>query len=99
VVLEAMAAGKPVVASRLPGLTEVIREGETGLLFKKGDDEGLAQAVSHLKHDREMARKMGEAGRRLVEARFDWKAVFRRTMETYQKALGEKEVYGGVPAR
>lgn len=91
VVLEAMAAEKPVVATRLPGLAEILLEGETGVLFNKGDDEGLAQAIRRLKDDRELARKMGEAGRRLVEARFDWKAVFRRTMETYREVLGEKK--------
>jgi len=89
VVLEAMAAGKPVVASRLPGLDEVIQSGINGVLFEKGSDEDLAQAILHFQRDRTATRKMGEAARRIVEDRFDWRQVFSRTLETYRSVLGK----------
>jgi len=87
VVLEAMAAGKPVVATRLPGLAEVIDEGVNGLLFDEGDDEELAEAILRLRGDRVAAEKMGEGGRELVEKRFDWRSVFKEVLEVYMRIL------------
>ena len=96
VVLEAMAAGKPVIASRLPGLTEVIREGINGVLFEKGNDEDLAEAILRLKHDREAARKMGEAARRIARDQFNWQKMSIRTIETYWKVLRAKRIRKGL---
>ena len=96
VVLEALAAGKPVVASRLPGLREVIKEGINGVLFEKGNDEELAQSVLRLKRDRETVRRMGEAARRIAKDQFDWRRVFARTIETYEKVLRKKRMHKGL---
>ncbi len=87
VVLEAMAAGKPVVASRLPEIAEVVEESGTGILFEKDDDNSLARAILRLKNDRETARRMGKLGKRLIADRFDWRMVFQQTTETYRKVL------------
>jgi len=63
VVIEAMAAGKPVVASRIPPLTEIVVDGETGLLAEPDDPEAFARAILWLLTHPEEARRMGSRGR------------------------------------
>jgi glycosyltransferase involved in cell wall biosynthesis len=71
-VLEAMAAGLPVVASAVGGIPEIVVDGETGLLVPPGNDPApLAAAIRELLGDPERRRRMGEAGRRRVEERHD----------------------------
>lgn len=70
VALEAMALGKPVVASRVGGLPEAVEDGVTGLLVEPGDPSALAAAIGALLDDPDRARKMGEAGRARVERDF-----------------------------
>ena len=65
-VLEAMLAGRPVVASRVPGMDEVVRDGVTGYLVAPGDATALASAVTRLLQDPHAAARMGAAGRRHV---------------------------------
>ena len=69
VVLEAMGRGRPVVASAVGGLTEVVDEGTTGYLVPPGRPEPLAQAIVTLLHDPERAAKMGAEGRAQVTQR------------------------------
>jgi len=71
VVLEAMAAGKPVVATAVPGTAEAMVEGKTGFLVALGDHSALADKIQRLLSDGELRRRMGEAGRRRVEREFD----------------------------
>ncbi|MBX6311518.1 MAG: glycosyltransferase family 4 protein [Isosphaeraceae bacterium] len=85
VVLEAWAAGVPVVASRVGGLPELIDEGQTGLLFAPGDECALAAALCGLLTDPGRARRLGEAGQRRVESMFD----VRRMASDYQRHYGE----------
>ena len=70
VALEAMAAARPVVGSRLSGIPEAVEHGRTGLLAPPGDDEALARAMLTLVRDRSLAARMGEAGRSAVEEHF-----------------------------
>jgi glycosyltransferase involved in cell wall biosynthesis len=70
VVLEAMRFRKPVVATRAPGTTEVIIDGQTGLLVPIGDAPLLARAIRDVVRDRVLASKLGEAGRARVEGQF-----------------------------
>ncbi len=81
VVLEAHAAGLPVVASRVGGLPEMIDHGRTGLLFSSGKEEELVEALFTLLSEPDVARGMGEAGRAHVEALF----TVRHMYETYQQ--------------
>jgi glycosyltransferase involved in cell wall biosynthesis len=71
VVLEAWAAGVPVVASAVGGLPELVREGENGLLFPSGDESALTAALVALLDDPERRRRLGRAGRQTVAERFD----------------------------
>jgi glycosyltransferase involved in cell wall biosynthesis len=62
--LEAMSAGRPVIASRIGGLPEIIRDGESGLLVPPGDHVALRRAIERLLADPALLARMGEAARR-----------------------------------
>lgn len=89
-VLQAMAAGLPVVASSLPSIAEVVREGETGLLFPPGDGPALVEKVLHLAGDADLRRKMGEAGRIHVRERFSESGMLDRLEEVYRRAANRR---------
>jgi glycosyltransferase involved in cell wall biosynthesis len=84
---EAMAHGKPVVASAVGGLLDLVVDGETGLLVPPGDVEALRQALVRLLDDADLRRRMGAAGRARVEARFAWPVVLGATLEAYENAF------------
>ena len=88
VVLETMAAGVPVVASRKGGIPEVVEDGETGLLVEWGDETALMDAVRRVLGDAALARRLGESGRAKVEGEFRWESVVERTMELFTLAVG-----------
>lgn len=69
-VLEAMAAGKPVIASGIDGVNESVSEGESGLLFKPGDAGALSRAILSLSADRARGLEMGRRGRAMVMEKF-----------------------------
>ena len=84
-VVEAMAAGRPVVAFDVDGVSETVLEGETGRLVPAGDDEALAEAIRGLLEAPEGAERMGAAGRRRVETTFTEAAAadgVRRVLES-----------------
>jgi len=81
--LEAMALGKPVVASRVGGTPEVVADGETGLLVEPANPEALAQALAALLRDPQRAQAMGEAGRERVARRFDLERMVDETEALY----------------
>ena len=70
VVLEAMARGRPVVATAVGGTPELVVDGETGLLVPPRDPERSPAALRRLLDDAELRRRLGEAGRRRVAERF-----------------------------
>jgi glycosyltransferase involved in cell wall biosynthesis len=83
VVLEAMAQAKPVVATAVGGTPEAVVDGETGLLVAPRDVPALTGALERLLRDEELRRRLGEAGRRRVEAHFSANAMTRRILEIY----------------
>jgi alpha-maltose-1-phosphate synthase len=87
--LEAMACGTPVVASRVGGIPEVVVDGETGWLVAPGDPAALAGALREALADPGRARRMGEAGRRRVEAQFSWDRIAARTLDVYRDAIAD----------
>lgn len=86
--LEASGAGLPVVGTNIPGLNEVVADGETGLLHGIEDVEGMAAAVSELLEDKERAHKLGEAGRRRVREHFSATSSAERLLGLYHECLG-----------
>lgn len=84
--LEAMASGTPVVASRIGGLPEVVVDGVTGYLVEPRDEDGLRAAIEELLGDRKKALAMGRAGRELVADSFTWDRCARRCIDAYGAA-------------
>ena len=87
-VLEAMALGKPVIASRIPGMDELVQDGRTGLLFTPGNAAELARALSSLARDRNRGRAMGQCARALVSQKFSLHTTVAATMALYDRLLG-----------
>ncbi len=87
VVLEAMAAGVPVVASRVGGIPDQIRPGREGILVPPGDPKALSEALLGLLRDPERARRMGEAGRLRAATEFSHENMVRRVEGIYRDAL------------
>jgi glycosyltransferase involved in cell wall biosynthesis len=85
--VEAAACARPIVATNVDGIPEVVLDGETGLLVPKGDAAALAAAIGRLLDDPELARRMGEAGRRHVLARFSWKKHADEMISVYESVL------------
>lgn len=79
--MEAMAAGRPVVASSLSGIPELVQDRVSGLLVPPGDAAALATAIASLLADPEWARRMGQAGRRTVERDFRLSACVSQLLE------------------
>jgi glycosyltransferase involved in cell wall biosynthesis len=86
-ILEAMAAGLPVVSTRVGGIPDAVRHGTEGLLVTPGAREELAQALLRLLSDPALARKMGDSGRRRVASEFSPAAVL-GALERLYGAIG-----------
>ncbi len=87
VLLEAMLAGLPVVATRVSAVPEVVADGETGVLVEAGDAGALATALEALLGDRERARAFGAAGTRRAREEFSVARMAERTQAVYDEAL------------
>jgi PEP-CTERM/exosortase A-associated glycosyltransferase len=88
--LEAMAQGRLVLASDVGGHRELIRDGETGVLFRAGDASALAEGVESLFADRDRWPAMQAAGRRFVEQERNWRASVARYEAVYARALAAR---------
>jgi len=81
--LEAMAAGRPVVASAVPPVTEVVEDAETGILIEPGSVDALARALVRLGTAPELRQRMGASARRRAREAFAAEAMVRRTLDAY----------------
>jgi glycosyltransferase involved in cell wall biosynthesis len=86
---EAMAHGRPVVASAVGGLLDLVVHEETGLLVPPGDVGALRAALQRLLSDEELRRRLGAAARKHVEAKFSWERTTDLTVGVYEQVLGE----------
>ena len=84
-ILEAMAAGKPVIASAVGGIPEVVQPRVSGLLVPPGDARALANACLELVSNPEQLQRMGAAGRRIAHGKFSHEHNGRALMETYRR--------------
>jgi glycosyltransferase involved in cell wall biosynthesis len=87
-VLEALAAGVPVVAARAGGITDVIEDGVTGLLAPPGDDGAFAAAIARVLADAGLRETLIERGRRKVLADFSVSRMARGNLEIYEEVIG-----------
>jgi glycosyltransferase involved in cell wall biosynthesis len=91
-VLEAMAAAKPVVATRVGGVAELVVNGETGILVPPEDPDALARAMVDLLQNTEKANSMGNAGRERVQEHFSLTEMVAKTERLYQELLNTKKI-------
>jgi phosphatidylinositol alpha-mannosyltransferase len=91
VLLEAMAAGKPIVASRIPGYAEVLADGVEGLLVEPKDHGELATALVRLLSDAPMRRRLGRAGQRKARG-FRWDRIAAQVLAFYDEAIERRRL-------
>lgn len=87
VLLEAMACGKPVVATNIQGYASVLAHGEEGLLVPPKDEKSLAHALLSLLHDKSLRLQMGNKGKTKAE-KYSWPNIARQVMDYYNTLLG-----------
>jgi glycosyltransferase involved in cell wall biosynthesis len=86
--LEAMSHGRPVVATGVGGLRDLVVDGKTGLVVPPRDPPALRAALRRLLADRELRRRLGAAGRQRAQERFSWAAATDATLAAYADATG-----------
>jgi glycosyltransferase involved in cell wall biosynthesis len=91
VLLESMAAGAPIVATRVGGTPEAIEDGASGLLVEPGDPAALAAAIGRLLNDPRLAARLGRAARQAIEDRYSVDRMVRATEQLYLDLLARKQ--------
>jgi glycosyltransferase involved in cell wall biosynthesis len=83
VIAEGMAYSKPIVATRVGGIPEIVREGSSGFLVDRGDTEAMAARILFLLRDTHERNRMGRVGRGIVESRFDMEKNVTQVIQLY----------------
>lgn len=97
--LEAMAAGRPVVATSTASLPEVVSDAETGFLVHPGAADELAARLLQLAQDERLRRELGRRGRERADALFSVETMVQRTIAVYERALNPTRVQSSVQTR
>lgn len=95
VIAEAMSSSRPMVATRVGGIPELVEDGKTGFLVERGDAQAIADRILKLVADPEMRQRMGRAAREVAEAKFDLKRNVERVVTSYGVSVKEPEVAVG----
>jgi len=93
VLVEAMASRRPVVASDMPGVREVVRDGKTGLLCEPFNSDDLAAKIGALAGSEKERQEMGAAGRKLAEERYSWEVIGEKIEKVYDDVLSRREAH------
>jgi glycosyltransferase involved in cell wall biosynthesis len=83
VIAEAMACGKPLIGTKVGGIPELVRNGETGFVVRRGDTKAIAARILQLASDARLRGEMGREGRRVVERKFDLERNVDRVLQLY----------------
>ena len=83
-IAEAMAYGKPIVATKVGGIPELVNDGVSGFLVERGDPVTAAERLNRLAADPDLRRKLGEAGRAFVAEKFDLKRNVAQLLNLYE---------------
>lgn len=89
VLVEAMAAGLPIVTTDAPGVKDVIDDGETGIQAVTGDIDSISESIIQVIEDRDLATKMTTNGLKLAKEFYDWNKVSAKYLEFYQHLAGQ----------
>ena len=92
VLLEAMAMERPVVASRVGGIPELVKDGINGFLTTPGDAKGLAESIKKLLNDKKLAISMGKEGRKRVTDKFSAETMVKSINKVYNECLVKKGI-------
>jgi len=87
VLIEATSMEKPIVCSKVGGMTDIVKDGVNGLLVPPANPKALAKAILKLLEDPDLASEMGKEGRRIAESRFHYLVTAKRTLEVYKELL------------
>lgn len=90
VIFLAYAFAKPVIATNIGGIPEVVENGKSGLLIPPNDSQALAEAILKLANHPEIAREMGAYAQELSRTKYSWEAIARRTWDLYDSMSGAK---------
>ena len=85
VILEAMASGKPIVATKIGSIPDEIRDGWNGFLVDPGDEQQLADKIKYLAENPDERQRMGANSRKFAEEEFDWRIITETLTQVYQK--------------
>lgn len=88
--LEAMATGKPVIATNVGGIPEIIDNQRTGILVEPRDPIRLASAIISIIKDEGFAKEIGKNARQIVEKKFEWRLIAKRTIELYETLISDE---------
>jgi glycosyltransferase involved in cell wall biosynthesis len=86
-VLETMACAKPVVATAVGGIPEIIRDGETGFLVEKKDVNGIVKVVNHLIDDEDLRKRIGDSALEFLKTHASWPGNAKKMIEIYQEVI------------
>ncbi len=88
VIPTAYAFGKPVIATRVGGIPDMVRDGETGFLIPPNDPEALRSALEKLMIDPELRNRIGNAGQKFAETELSWTSIAEKHLGFYRKFIG-----------
>ncbi len=94
--LEAGACGRPVIATRVGGIPEIVLNNRTGLLVPPNDIDALAEAIVKLAKDEELRRSMGKAAYEFVRDNYSWEKSVDQMCGIYERVLSEKDAHSAV---